>query len=66
MENFATVGKGEKILCEECKCDKFQLVFMLEKYNKILIGSDRDQVSPLQVFACVNCGHVNEYFLPKD
>lgn len=58
-------GKGEKITCDECGCDKFQLVFMLEKYNKLLIGSDRDQVSPLQVFACLNCNHVNEYFLPN-
>jgi hypothetical protein len=57
--------KGEKITCEACEGDKFQLVFMLEKYNKLLIGSDKDQVSPLQVFACLKCGHVNEYFLPK-
>jgi len=70
MENVVTTPitskKGEKILCDECGHDKFKLVFMLEKYNKFLIGSDKDQVSPLQVFACDNCGHVNEYFLPKD
>ena len=39
--------------------------FLLEKYNKLLIGSDKDQISPLQVFACLKCGHVNDYFLPN-
>jgi uncharacterized Zn finger protein len=68
MENLITPiqGKGEKIVCEKCSCEKFQLVFMLEKYNKLLIGADKDQISPLQVFACLECGHVNEYFLPKE
>lgn len=60
------VPKGEKITCEECGGELFQLAFMLERYNKLLIGSDKDQVSPLQVFACLNCGHVNDYFLPKE
>ena len=58
--------KGEKMKCDECDCDKFELVFFLERYNKLLIGADKDQVVPLQVFACANCGHVNEYFLPSD
>jgi len=71
MNNFQQpmtppMGKGEKIVCEKCQNDKFQLVFLLEKYNKILIGSDRDQIVPLEVFACSKCGHVNEYFLPKE
>ena len=62
-----TMGKkGEKIACDECGCEKFHLVFLLEKYNKLLIGADKDQISPLQVFACLNCNHVNEYFLPQD
>ena len=58
--------KAEKVVCEKCQCDRFQLAFLLEKYNKLLIGSDKDQISPIQVFACMECGHINEYFLPTE
>lgn len=61
-----TSGNGQKITCDECGCEKFQLVFLLERYNKLLFGGDKDQIAPLQVFSCLNCQHVNEYFLPKD
>lgn len=65
IQNVGSNKNGEPVLCDECQCDKFQLVFLLEKYNKLLIGSDKDQISPLQVFACLKCGHVNDYFLPN-
>jgi DNA-directed RNA polymerase subunit M/transcription elongation factor TFIIS len=59
-------ANGEKVTCDKCGHDKFQLGFILEKYSKIIMAADKDQISPLQVFACMKCGHVNDYFLPKD
>lgn len=59
-------SNGEKVTCDKCGHDKFQLAFILERYSKIIMASDKDQISPLQVFACMKCGHVNDYFLPKD
>jgi len=56
--------KGDLIKCDECGNDTFVPVLKLEKFSKLLVGADRDQINSLQVFACAKCHHVNDYFQP--
>jgi len=70
MENFtgnSTIlgKKGELLKCEKCGNDTFVPVLKLEKFSKLLLGTDRDQINPIQVFACAKCYHVNKYFEPE-
>jgi len=54
------------ILCEQCESSAFQPAVILRKVSKFLSGTPQDGIIPVEVFACVKCGHINEEFEPKD
>ena len=53
-------------VCEKCGNDTFNHVFKLRKLSALLSPTGQETMIPMQVFACVKCGHINEAFLPKD
>jgi hypothetical protein len=59
------MADAEDLACEECGCKVFEEKMMIKKVSKFLTGSDKDQISPVQVIACAKCAHVNEMFIPK-
>jgi uncharacterized Zn finger protein len=54
------------IACEKCEKETFIEALMLRQVSALLSKSGRAGIAPLQVFTCVNCGHVNQQFLPPE
>ena len=57
-------AQTEELTCDECKSPYFEPVSSFRKISKFLVGGDRDQLFPLQVIRCADCGHVNEDLKP--
>ena len=53
-------------VCEACKNDTFHHVFKMRKLSALLSPTGEETMIPIQVFACVKCGHINKGFLPKE
>ena len=53
-------------VCEKCGNETFNHVFKIRKLSALLSPHGKETMIPMQVFACVKCGHINEAFLPKD
>ena len=56
----------EAITCEKCESEIFQPGFLLRKVSALVSPTGKDTVVPVQVFACLKCGHVNEDMLPVE
>lgn len=54
------------IVCDKCESSTFQPALMLRKVSKFLSGTPQDGIIPVEVFACMTCGHINDEFQPKD
>ena len=53
-------------VCEECKGEAFIEAIMLRKVSALLTETGKEGYLPVQVFACVKCGHVNSHFIPSE
>jgi|TARA_R110000796_G_scaffold212113_1_gene328253 hypothetical protein len=53
-------------VCEKCGHDTFVTAFKLRTVSALMSPTGDSMMVPIQVFACVDCGHINEEFLPKD
>lgn len=49
--------------CDDCGSDKFKDVYMIKKISALVSPSGKEMLYPVQLFACLSCNHVNEYFL---
>jgi len=54
------------ICCEECGGKIFRSVQMFKRLSAIISPTGKEQIVPLPVFRCDDCGHINSEFLPKD
>ena len=52
--------------CVECNNETFQEAIIFRKVSAIVTGTGKDGYLPVQTFACIKCGHVNEAFLPEE
>ena len=59
------LSQSEEYLCGDCSHDKFVVKYLLRRISPLLSPSGEETIIPIQVFACGNCGHVNEDFLPN-
>ena len=55
-----------EVKCENCGCDKFEQVIKMRRLSAILSPTGKEALIPMPVFACKNCGHINEEFLPQE
>jgi hypothetical protein len=53
------------ITCDECGKENFVIKFKLRRLSALVSPSGEEMIIPMQVFACSNCGHINEEFLPE-
>lgn len=60
-----SIKDSTPIVCDECGNDKFTEVVLLRRLSKLLIGSQKDLIVPINVFACSKCGHINKEFIPE-
>ncbi len=54
----------ETVKCLECDGVIFEQVIVLKKINKVLVGAPHDQIVPIQLFRCMDCGTVSGEGLP--
>lgn len=58
------LDKTSPVSCDKCGSQVFQEGVLLRKASRLLTGTAQDALIPIQVFACMSCGSVNEEFLP--
>ncbi len=58
------LDKTSPVSCDKCNGQVFQEGVLLRKASRLLTGTAQDALIPIQVFACIHCGNVNEEFLP--
>jgi hypothetical protein len=54
------------VVCDECGHESFIQVHLMRKLSPILSPTGQSALIPIPVFACANCKHINEDFMPDD
>ena len=54
----------EAIICNKCEGELFNPVVMLRKVSALVSPTGKETVVPVQLFACIKCGHVNKDMYP--
>ena len=54
------------IVCENCGCKFFRPVNAFKRLSALISPTGKEQIVPIPVYRCDECGHINEEFLPKD
>jgi|TARA_R110000796_G_scaffold128893_3_gene244513 hypothetical protein len=54
------------VVCEKCGHDVFTPAMKMRKLSALLSPTGQETMIPVQAFACVECNHINEGFLPKE
>jgi len=57
------IRSAEDVTCDECGGSSFINVYKIRKISGLLTGTGKDMVVPVPIYACADCGHVNERFL---
>ena len=57
--------KTNPIACKECGGEVFVQGFSFRKTSKLLTGANADEVIPIEVFLCGDCGALLNDLLPK-
>ena len=57
------IRTAEDVKCDDCGSMNFINIYRIRKISGLMSGSGRDMVIPVPVYACADCGHVNEKFL---
>ncbi len=66
MENLnIDIKKTEEVKCSDCNNTTFVQAFLMRKLSAFLSPTGKETYIPIQVFACKNCGNINEEFMPK-
>lgn len=58
------LSKSTAVECDNCGCTEFYQALHIRKISGILTGDSNDSYTPIPVFACKDCGHVNIEFMP--
>ncbi len=54
------------IVCEECGNKYFRQAIMLKRLSPLVSPSGNEQLVPMPIFRCDDCGHVNDNLLPPE
>ena len=57
---------AETYTCEECGNDRFIVNYIIKKFSALVSPTGNEMLTPIQVFACSKCGHINSDFLPEN
>ena len=64
-ELSAKVDNATTVTCESCSHHVFQAGTVLKRFSALTSPTGNEVVVPVEIFACMKCGHVNEEFLPS-
>lgn len=56
----------QAVECDECSSMYFEQALHIRKASGLLTGQGKPSFMPIPVFRCVDCGHINSEFLPKE
>lgn len=51
--------------CSSCGSIFFKQSIIIRKFSKLLLGTTEDQVQPIPVFRCDDCGEVLKDYFPR-
>ena len=54
------------IVCEECGSKFFRQVQAFKRLSALISPTGKEQIIPIPVFRCDECGFINEEFRPVD
>jgi hypothetical protein len=63
-EKAISLEKTEAIGCKKCGGEIFVQGFGFRKISKLLTGKPKDEVLPVELFLCGDCGEVLNELLP--
>lgn len=63
-EKTIQLEKTEAIACKKCGGEIFVQGFGFRKISKLLTGKPKDEVLPVELFLCGDCGEVLNELLP--
>lgn len=58
-------SKASDITCDDCGNATFVVKYYLKRFSALISPSGDEMITPISVFACSKCGHINEEFLPE-
>ena len=56
----------EDVVCDKCGSQCFEPTFLFKRFSAVLSPTGVENIIPLQLYRCAECGHINDMFLPKD
>ena len=54
------------IVCENCECKYFRPVQAFKRLSALISPSGKEQIVPVPVYRCDECGHINDDFQTKE
>jgi hypothetical protein len=57
---------AETYVCENCGHDHFEVTYLIKKFSALISPTGQEMLTPIQAFACKECGHINKDFLPEN
>ena len=55
----------DDIICDECGGKVFRQASMFKRLSALISPTGKEQIVPIPIFRCDDCGHINNEFLPK-
>ena len=53
------------LVCDECNGKIFKSVQMFKRLSALISPTGKEQIAPIPLFRCDDCGHINDEFLPN-
>ena len=53
------------VKCDECQGEYFRPAAMMKRLSPLISPNGKEQLIPVQIFRCDDCGHVNKAFIPN-
>jgi len=60
------LNQSKPEICPQCDGNFFRQTFMFRRVSKILVGAPQDQLIPIPVFRCDDCGTPIGDMVPDD
>ena len=60
------ITKSKAVACANCGDDVFVPAMRFRKISKLLTGTPKDTIIPIEVYVCVECGTVNTELLQDE
>jgi predicted RNA-binding Zn-ribbon protein involved in translation (DUF1610 family) len=57
---------AETYVCENCGHDHFEVTYLIKRFSALISPTGQEMLTPIQAFACKECGHINKDFLPEN